>query len=714
MTDDEKPPEASHAHPHPPAGGDPHGPCPRGTPPVRLQCRPPDQPPPHANLDKACPSGAELGPQQPKARAERARELRVGAADFERNRVELNPPRRHPRNTDESLTRPALVTDSPGFHGRYFATFSKGLPHNDLGEVREDAYCALLRALRSGQPGTPPPAIPVVPAVPVPGRDDFENVPLGCPPQSRKLEDPQAAFGFALAGADSHALFIPPPPEFGSEEEAAEMAELYWMALARDVPFTAYTNVAAYPVVAAAAADLNTYKYFNTAPSYRAVFGFPPEPSYKAAGPGSPLPLTPSNLFRGLTQGDQIGPYVSQLLLRDIPYGAQVIPGRIRTLLPRIDYLTSYDDWLLVQNGCDASQANCDPVPRFIRNGRDLGQYVHVDQDINAFYNAAFLLFSARGPLRRCEAAAGLGIEWARCLPYNNPFAPFAEQFPDRTVPGNPPAKSSNQIGIGTFGPQHLVPLLTYVVHVAFEAVWYQKWAVHRRLRPEEYGGRVHNQALRGVAYGVPASLLGSALFTGPFDPRLNVLAYNALQNHNRRRAVSDVQLCDLLPPSLPPCAGNRDDAASWLLPLEYAEGSPLHPAYGSGHATAAGACATILKAFFPGDSRITNPLVATEDGANLVLYTGADADRITVGGEIDKLASNIALGRNFAGVHWRSDYTEALRLGECVAVSVLEDHACLYNEDFTFSFRSFDGQSVQIGRRQDPLHPEFNCPGRP
>jgi hypothetical protein len=62
---------------------------------------------------------------------------------------------------------------------------------------------------------------------------------------------------------------------------------------------------------------------------------------------------------------------------------------------------------------------------------------------------------------------------------------------PDRTLPNGPPAKSSNQIGIGTFGPQHLVPLLSYAVHLAFEAVWFQKWAVHRRLRPEEYGGQL-------------------------------------------------------------------------------------------------------------------------------------------------------------------------------------------------------------------------------
>ena len=35
------------------------------------------------------------------------------------------------------------------------------------------------------------------------------------------------------------------------------------------------------------------------------------------------------------------------------------------------------------------------------------------------------------------------------------------------------------------------------------------------------------------------------------------------------------------------------------LLPVAFQEGSPMHPAYGAGHATVAGACVTILKAFF-------------------------------------------------------------------------------------------------------------------
>lgn len=37
----------------------------------------------------------------------------------------------------------------------------------------------------------------------------------------------------------------------------------------------------------------------------------------------------------------------------------------------------------------------------------------------------------------------------------------------------------------------------------------------------------------------------------------------------------------------------------SALLPQAFPEGAPTHPAYGAGHATVAGACVTILKAWF-------------------------------------------------------------------------------------------------------------------
>ena len=89
---------------------------------------------------------------------------------------------------------------------------------------------------------------------------------------------------------------------------------------------------------------------------------------------------------------------------------------------------------------------------------------------------------------------------------------------------------------------------------------------------------------------------------------------------------------------------------------MAFPEGAPPHPSYGAGHATAVGAQATILKAFFDETFVLPNAYVASRDGKELMPYTGPDKDELTVGGELNKLAYNVAIGRDFAGVHYRSD----------------------------------------------------------
>jgi hypothetical protein len=141
-----------------------------------------------------------------------------------------------------------------------------------------------------------------------------------------------------------------------------------------------------------------------------------------------------------------------------------------------------------------------------------------------------------------------------------------------------------------------------------------------------------------------------------------------------------------------------------YFLPQAFPEGSPQHPSYPQGHATMAGACATILKAAFDGsvpfktlgDRRIVR---ASADGLSLIDYTGSDANQITVNGEINKLASNIGHARNFAGIHWRSDYQWGLKLGEAAALSVLRDQSGIYaGEDFEgFEITTFDGEAITV-----------------
>lgn len=42
-------------------------------------------------------------------------------------------------------------------------------------------------------------------------------------------------------------------------------------------------------------------------------------------------------------------------------------------------------------------------------------------------------------------------------------------------------------------------------------------------------------------------------------------------------------------------------------------------------------------------------------------------------------MAANVAIGRNIAGVHWRSDADASLRFGEDIAIAMLKDMKVAY-----------------------------------
>ena len=85
---------------------------------------------------------------------------------------------------------------------------------------------------------------------------------------------------------------------------------------------------------------------------------------------------------------------------------------------------------------------------------------------------------------------------------------------------------------------------------------------------------------------------------------------------------------------------------------------------------------------------------MASSDGSTLNPYGGT----LTVGNELNKLASNISIGRDASGVHWRTDGLEGMHLGEAAAIALLQDVRRNYNEPFAgFTFTKFDGTTVVI-----------------
>jgi hypothetical protein len=341
-------------------------------------------------------------------------------------------------------------------------------------------------------------------------------------------------------------------------------------------------------------------------------------------------------LFRDGYPGCLTGPYVSQFLLQPAGFGAQRVDQRIRTNAAAVDFNTTFEDWLDLQNGFQPTASITPGDFVFCRNGRDLGQYVHVDVLFQAYF-VGFLIMAGRGyPLAS-----------------SNPYGVTLDGGSGKPVPAGV-AGTPGHVGFGTFGAPGIATLITEPSSRALKAQWFQKWYVHRRLRPEEFGGRVEVARLGRATYPIHSDLTGSSVPDA------------VLATHGTN-----------------------------LLPLMFPEGSPLHTSYGSGHSTVAGACVTMLKAFFDESAEIVDPVVSSADGQTLLPYSG---EPLTVGGELNKLASNVSQGRNIAGVHWRSDATEANRLGEDVAIGILRDLRNCYYESFDgFTLTRFDGTTIRI-----------------
>jgi hypothetical protein len=311
------------------------------------------------------------------------------------------------------------------------------------------------------------------------------------------------------------------------------------------------------------------------------------------------------------------------------------VERKLWTLTAGSDHMQNFDEWLAVQNGLVPGKQSFLGERRYLLNGRDLSAWVHVDVLFQAYFNACLILIT---PPDSSDVGGGIGC------PFN---------------PGNPYNGSTTQDGFCTFGPPAAKALMCEVASRCLKATWHKKWQVHRRLRPEAYGGRVEVQLNQSPGR-----------YNGALHPSLfSSSVLDKIQSHNQ---------------------------GSFLLPMAFPEGSPTHPSYTAGHATVAGACVTMLKAIFDTENRpIPHPVVPNADGSALLPYSGPT---LTIEGELNKIASNIATGRNIAGVHWRSDAYESLRLGQKVAISLLQEQTKIHNEaNPYYIFRGFDGERIVV-----------------
>jgi hypothetical protein len=486
----------------------------------------------------------------------------------------------------------------------FSCSYSKALLHDGLGVPNAAAMLSLKNALTTGD------------------HSDFADIIVGTPGGvgNSKLNGPQVALAFDLQGLDSHATVIPPAPRVDSAQTAAEQVEHYWASLLADVPFTQYSTNA---LVGQAVTDMNNMSFLSSAGNNQ-----------------FPYPVTRQNLFRGQFvpgDGNVRGPYISQFMVQPAFFGSQPLSQQHQTFLPGTNYMTSVDEYQLVQNGGDSGLTVAfDPTFRYLRNGRDLAAYTRVDVLYQGYF-VAFLIL------------AGLGA------------APN---------PGNPYIGSLTQKAFATLGGPDAAGTIGEMATRALKASWYHKWIKDLRLRPEEYGALVHARKTGSSPVPQAAGVLHSDVLNSAALP-LTFANYGTYLLPQAFPEGSPTHPC------YPTGHGTVGGACITALKFFFNGSQRIRPLL-----TAAG-----RDVFQP-----------STDGLSLDPYTGADRDTLDINGELNKLAYNVSFGHGIhAGIHFRSSTYWSILLGEQVALSVLRDRAKSYNEPFTVNITKFDGTTATI-----------------
>jgi hypothetical protein len=230
----------------------------------------------------------------------------------------------------------------------YIGSYSKGLPHDEKGVVYPESFQSMVRALESRNPAA---------------LDFFASRTL------HSLVADVIGMSGELAGGDFTGYFVPPAPTLASARTAADAIELYWFALARDIPFANYGED---PTVAKACADLSRLTDFEA--------------------PRANGAITPQTIFRGPGRS-LTGPYLSQFFWLDVPVELGEPYHQRRTMPVRRDYLTDRASWLSAQSGpSDVELTPRDGTRRYMQTGRDLTDYLWQLGSAVAWRNAAAII----------------------------------------------------------------------------------------------------------------------------------------------------------------------------------------------------------------------------------------------------------------------------------------------------------------------------------
>lgn len=312
----------------------------------------------------------------------------------------------------------------------YVGVFTKSFEHNEEGYVNKKEYQKFLKWLTEGGDAT---------------------FTLG---GKMKLIDPSCIRAMELFGQNAGTFKLKKAPRLKSRRMGQEMLELYAMALLRDIPLNDYTTNSYVDDICQELSTLNKT-------------------------------ITPKILFRGNTKGDLKGPYISQFLYHSYKYGPAVIDQKYVPEVAKIDYMTTYDNALSVQDGVVNEEKVVSKLsPRYLMTLRDGAAYVKEDFPAQPAMNAALILLKLKVPFNKLNPYNDNGVE-----------APFVD-----------------------FGIVDILDLINRVTRYAMLVCWNHKWDI-LKLRPEAVGMEVHKALVTGDnEYCLHRDLLKSQILKRIYD----------------------------------------------------------------------------------------------------------------------------------------------------------------------------------------------------
>ncbi|MFC4733611.1 bromoperoxidase [Salipiger abyssi] len=453
-------------------------------------------------------------------------------------------------------------------------------------------------------------------------------------------------------------LQLPPPPEMGPAELAAEMAELYALSLVRDLPFSVmqdphcriWIDGTTHFTLHELLCELRSLTWFDeqalpvpgpveTVFSSRTVCG---EADHRRGlrrnGDGQ---LTLRSLFRGVVGHNGEALRLSAFHHTDRDGEVELEPSEP----PAPDApMSRWLDWIERFSGAAlALPGRGDEITPGLATPRELVARVQQSHPCRIYYNAVLRLLAR-------------GVKFDPGLQAAGEAAPVSAQ--------------------------NILSLMAETADRAFDAAMRAHGRTNRLSRPGVFAARLTALLQQeDPMAGEPSVLRGCAEELSGKAP--NLLHWVDRMNRAFGRDAGRVPML-LVPP--------------------LKSSVPLHRADYAAQAVIAGALSTLLKALFD-----------TRRHARLRMV-GSDGSGVDIGTEADRLAADIALARSVAGGYFQAENYLDLRLGEALACHVLRERLEMLGQSAALGFTDFNGAPVSIAVNpsgQGQGHATFHRDGR-